>query len=112
MRCCRVFVFSPATGGAPTRARQASAKSLSRHSAWKRTCSAITPYTIVSSHTRTDVSLTYRVREDAWSLAEYVNNIENDDVPTLTSQSLDGVGFVFADLQLPRTYGLRLTAHF
>ncbi|MBB6123094.1 TonB-dependent receptor [Sphingobium subterraneum] len=72
------------------------------------------PETHVGSNTRTDASLTYNAPGDHWSIAAYVNNIENDDVPSnvFLNSSHPIIPFVSATLRPPRTYGIRARVNF
>ena len=58
------------------------------------------------SYTKTDASIRYNAPNDAWYVAAYIENIEDEIV--LTSAGYGNTGFdgtaVFAD---PRTFGVR-----
>ncbi|MBL8628778.1 MAG: TonB-dependent receptor [Rhodospirillaceae bacterium] len=69
------------------------------------------PGTSQKSYTRSDASLTYRPESERWSIAAWVNNIEDEAVAASAGVKL------FANtpglqLRAPRTYGLRFTAEF
>jgi iron complex outermembrane receptor protein len=84
----------------------------SRYSDRRATAIQYLPYTLVGSYTRTNLSLTYHSPQDGWSLGAYVNNIEDKDVASVASRSVGHVGFLYADMLSPRTYGLRLGVRF
>ncbi|HEY6622068.1 MAG TPA: TonB-dependent receptor [Steroidobacteraceae bacterium] len=69
-----------------------------------------TPGTQQGSYTKTDLAMTYTTLSKTWSVAAFVNNAENSAVYTAAGTS--AVGEVIAPIAPPRTFGLRLMAHF
>ena len=72
------------------------------------------PFTVVPGYWRTNATLTYNTPDRRFSVSGYVNNIENKAVPEAV-----GTGLTFPTIPLlpvtlkpPRTFGLRVGAHF
>ncbi len=69
------------------------------------------PDHLQGNYTKSDASLTYYPPSDRWSLAVFVNNIENEAVQTMAgTYALMLVNY--KNLQPPRTYGARFTIKF
>lgn len=65
----------------------------------------------VDSNWRTNASLTLAESEDRWSLAAFVDNIENDRIVT-TANINEAVNAGYVMTTAPRTYGLRAAVQF
>ncbi len=66
----------------------------------------------IDGNTSTDASITYQAPEGRWSVQGYVRNIENDAVPIGLAQAFNNTPVLATQVRPPRTYGLRVSAHF
>jgi iron complex outermembrane receptor protein len=66
----------------------------------------------IGSNTRTDASITYRAPENSWSLQGYVTNIEDDAVLISPMPAFNNTPIIATQVRPPRTYGVRISAHF
>ncbi|WP_313803762.1 TonB-dependent receptor [Sphingobium sp.] len=78
---------------------------------------------IRDAYVKTDLDLTYNAPNDAWSLQAFVRNVTNEAVVGVGSSGQTALGTFFrpssnplghrsATLDPPRTWGVRLSAHF
>jgi iron complex outermembrane recepter protein len=63
----------------------------------------------VKSYSETDLRLTYRSANQRFSIEGYVQNLENNDIPSSVSVTASGFG---ASYNPPRTYGVRVGYEF
>lgn len=86
----------------------------SRFESSRQTSENFLAETRAGSNTRTDASVTYHSSDDTYSLALYVNNIENKNV--IAASFVNALTPVFsfgtATLRPPRTYGARASIKF
>ncbi len=73
-------------------------------------------YNLPGSHQgayhQTDLSLGYRAPSDRWEVAAFVRNLEDDDILTNANFLVQGAGVYDFSWAPPRTFGVRLGAHF
>jgi iron complex outermembrane receptor protein len=89
---------------------------MSRYESKRYTQLSYLPETVAAPYTDTDLSVTYRAPSQRWSLTAFVQNVENNDVISLTSvgrtYTMANGGILTAVLQPPRTFGARLDVNF
>lgn len=85
-----------------------------RHESGRDTNLSYAPFTQVAGYWRTNATLTFDTADRRFSITGYVNNIENKAVPEAV-----GTGLTFPTIPLlpvtlkpPRTFGVRVGAHF
>ncbi len=85
-----------------------------RHESSRYTNLSYAPFTVVPDYWRTNATLTYNTANRRFSVTGFVNNIENRAVPEAV-----GTGLTFPTIPLlpvtlkpPRTFGVRVGAHF
>ncbi len=85
-----------------------------RHELARQTNLNYLPFSRVDAYWRTNATLTYNSPGDRFSIGAYVNNIENAAVPEAigTGLSFPTIPLLTATLKPPRTYGVRVSAHF
>ena len=85
-----------------------------RHESSRFTNLSYAPFTLVPGYWRTNATLTYNTPDRRFSIAGYVNNIENRAVPEAVGTGLNfpGIPLLPVTLKPPRTFGVRLGAHF
>jgi len=86
----------------------------SRYQSSRETRINYLPLTRADDYTRTNFSLAYRAADLSWSIAAYVDNIEDDEViaNTFVHASYPTVNLITAALEAPRTYGVRFNYEF
>ncbi len=85
-----------------------------RHESARYTNLSYAPFTLVPGYWRTNATLTYNTADRRFSLSGYVNNIENKAVPEGVGTGLNfpGIPLLPVTLKPPRTFGVRIGAHF
>ncbi|WP_340647839.1 TonB-dependent receptor [Pseudoxanthomonas winnipegensis] len=63
----------------------------------------------IDAYSKTNLSLTYTDPSYRWTVAAYVDNLENN---TIKNSDYSATGLVFSDFQPPRTYGMRVAYKF
>lgn len=67
---------------------------------------------IQKSYTMTDIQLSYSPESDRFSIAAFVNNLEDNNVVGFSSPHPRAGSLIVENLRAPRTYGVRLDARF
>ena len=72
------------------------------------------PFTVVAGYWRTNATLTYNTPDRRFSVTGFVNNIENNATPEAVGTGLNfpGIPLLPVTLKPPRTFGVRVGAHF
>lgn len=85
-----------------------------RHESARQTNLNYLPFTRVNGYWRTNATLTYQDKDGRFSIGAYVNNIEDSAIPEAvgTGLSFPTIPLLTATLKPPRTYGVRVGAHF
>ena len=85
-----------------------------RHESSRYTNLSYAPFTVVQGYWRTNATLTYNTPDRRFSVTGFVNNIENNAVPEAvgTGLSFPGIPLLPVTLKPPRTFGVRIGAHF
>lgn len=85
-----------------------------RYETSRQTSEAYLPESIADDNTRTDASVTYHSPDEMFTIAAYINNIENDDVlgASFASPLYPLFNYATATLRPPRVYGLRGSVKF
>ena len=85
-----------------------------RHETQRYTNLSYAPFTIAPAYWRTNATLTYNTPDRRFSLTGFVNNIENKPEPEGIGTGLNfpGIPLLPVTLKPPRTFGVRVGAHF
>ena len=85
-----------------------------RHESARYTNLSYAPFTLVPGYWRTNATLTYNTPDRRFSLTGFVNNIENNAVPEAVGTGLNfpTIPLLPVTLKPPRTFGVRVGAHF
>ena len=85
-----------------------------RHETSRYTNISYGPFTFVPSYWRTNATLTYNTPDRRFSITAFVSNIENKAVVDAVATGLNfpTIPLLPATLKPPRTYGVRVGAHF
>ena len=85
-----------------------------RHESARETNLNYLPFTRVDGYWRTNATLTYDFADQRFSVTAFVNNIENEAVPEAVATGLNfpTIPLLPVTLKPPRTYGVRVSAHF
>ena len=85
-----------------------------RHESSRYTNLSYAPFTVVAGYWRTNATLTYNTPDRRFSVTGFVNNIENNATPEAVGTGLNfpGIPLLPVTLKPPRTFGVRVGAHF
>lgn len=70
------------------------------------------PNELTNSYVRFNANITYNLPEDRFSITAFVKNIGNREIQNGGIQAPFSPGLVYAAVEAPRTYGVRLTGRF